>query len=498
MSATLEEAASPPAGAGGQEAPVKGARFGRVEGFGMACGSDAWVAEVFSEDDVRDLFTQARAAGHSVTFRGSGASYGDAALNTDRVVCDITQMRRILSFNPETGVVRAQAGVTVEDLWRKGIAHGFWPPVVSGTMVPTMGGAVAMNIHGKNCWKTGPIGEHLRELRVLLPSGELVDCGPEKKPELFEAVVGGFGMLGCVTEVELQLKRLHSGMLEVVADSAPDLDAVFDCCRRYLDDYEYVVGWLDTFPKGGGLGRGLVHAARYLKEGEDPSPELTFRPEAHELPLKLFGVIPKAWMWLMLKPFNNRLGMRFVNMVRYGLGRMRDRGRVYRQTLGAFNFLLDYVPNWKLVYRPGGFIQHQTFAPDAEAPRLFRHIIETCQRHGIPPYLAVFKRHQPDRFLLSHGLDGWSLALDLPVDGFSRGRILKLTAELDEAICQAGGRFYPAKDATLRPEHFQRSLPAENLERFRALKAELDPDGLLESDLYRRLFRDGPHSPGLL
>ncbi len=51
-----------------------------------------------------------------------------------------------------------------------------------------------------------------------------------------------------------------------------------------------------------------------------------------------------------------------------------------------------------------------------------------------------------------------------------------------------GGRFYFAKDVVLRPEDARRAFPAEKLAAFVALKRRLDPDGVLESDLARRVF----------
>ena len=180
------------------------------------------------------------------------------------------------------------------------------------------------------------------------------------------------------------------------------------------------------------------------------------------------------------------------------MGRIFDRGHPYRQSLVGFNFLLDYVPNWRNVYLPGGFIQHQSFVPAEAAPQTIRKIIEITHRSKIPPFLAVFKRHRPDPFLLTHGLDGYSLALDFPINEDTRGRILEMTAEIDALVCEVGGRFYPAKDATLAGETFRKSLPDESIAQFLDLKAKLDPDGLIQTDLGHRLFHDGPHNPGIL
>ncbi len=463
----------------------------------MACRAPATLVEAHSEAEVIATFARARAAGLRVGLRGSGASYGDAALSDGQIILDCTRMRRILEWDPERGILRAEAGATIEDLWRTTVADGFWPPVVSGTMVPTLGGALAMNIHGKNCWRAGPIGDHVVRLRAVFPDGSVRVLEPDKERDLFEAVIGSFGTLACITEVTLRMKRIGSGMVEVTAAYARDLDALFRCFEENLESAEYLVGWIDAFGRGPGIGRGIAHWARHLEASEVPKAAQSLSPSAQELPGRLFGLIPKRWMWRLLKPFSNRLGMRLLNFAKLTLSRIMDRPRTYRQSLGAFNFLLDYVPNWKWVYRPAGFIQHQSFIPAATARAAFTRILELGHEHGWPAYLAVLKRHRPDRFLLSHGLDGYSLALDFPVPRRDRERLLRLTAAIDSVVIEAGGRFYAAKDATLAAESFGRSLPPEARARFLDLKARLDPEELLQTDLYRRLFHGAPLNRGL-
>ena len=73
-----------------------------------------------------------------------------------------------------------------------------------------------------------------------------------------------------------------------------------------------------------------------------------------------------------------------------------------------------------------------------------------------------------------------------------------MTQEIDELVCSVGGRFYPAKDATLQSKTYKESMPQEALNEFLHLKTELDPDDLMKSDLSERLFYNGPHNPGIL
>ena len=136
----------------------------RLWGFGRAVSAESLVARPAAVDGIAAVLADARARGLTVGPRGAGQSYGDAALNADAVSLDLTALDRILAWDPASGVARVEPGVTIGRLWQATIADGWWPPVVPGTMRTTIGGAVAMNIHGKNNWTLGPIGDHVRAL----------------------------------------------------------------------------------------------------------------------------------------------------------------------------------------------------------------------------------------------------------------------------------------------------------------------------------------------
>ena len=470
--------------------PLPDDRLEWVQGWGKAVGAPGFVFRPASVEGVAEVLEMARARGVPVVLRGTGRSYGDAALLAEAVVLDLERMNGILAWDSEAGLMDVGPGVTLRDVWRRALPDGWWPPVVTGTMTPSVGGALAMNAHGKNNWRKGTLGEHCEELDLMLPSGELTTLTPQADSEFFHAVIGGFGQLGVITRARLRLARVASGLVEVEAVSAPDLEAMLRLADDAKDRWEYVVGWIDAFPGGRRLGRGLLHFARHLEAGEDPAPEKTLSPEAQDLPARLFGVLPKSVLWRFLKPLTNRAGMRLINAVKYRLGALGGAASRYRQTLAEFSFLLDYVPDWERIYSPGGLIQHQSFVPAGRAEEVFSRQLELCRQAGLPSFLAVLKRHRPDPFLLTHGLDGFSLALDFPVNASNRERLWRLVRELAEPVVEAGGRFYPAKDAALPGELFRATFADGQLERFLALKRELDPEGLLDSSLAHRLLSE--------
>ncbi|MEL6431699.1 MAG: FAD-binding oxidoreductase, partial [Planctomycetota bacterium] len=429
----------------------------------------------------------------TVALRGAGCSYGDASLNRGEDVVDVGRMARILSFDEETGVADCEAGVTIRDLWRHALPRGHWPRVVSGTMFPTLAGAAGMNIHGKNNFKVGTIGDAILDLDFLRADGTTLRLSRDENPELFHAVVGGFGMLGAITRVRIRTKRIHSGDVEVRGVSTPSLGGMMEYVDAHKDEADYLVGWIDCFAGGKALGRGLVHHARNLAEGADARAAETLTIEHQELPGSILG-FPKAEVWRVLKGFSWNGGMRALNFVKHQMGKLEQRKGWYRQSHAGFNFLLDYVPNWKFAYgrAPGtGLVQYQAFLPHATAREAFERILELGRSRGHTSFLGVLKRHRPDPFLLTHGLDGWSLALDFPVSPANRDSFLRAAEEWTAVVLDRGGRFYFAKDAVLGPGAVRRMYDPAALKRFLALKDEHDPDGLFQSDLSRRVLGEG-------
>jgi FAD/FMN-containing dehydrogenase len=448
----------------------------------------SYVYRPTTAQQVVDVFEVAKKSGKTVALRGAGNSYGDAAMNNEGIVLDLTRMNRILEWNPTTGIIRVEPGVTIRQLWQYCIEDGWWPPVVSGTMFVTLGGAAGMNIHGKNNFKAGPIGNHITEFEFVTPSGEAMICSRTTNAELFHAAIGGFGMLGVFTSITLQMKKVYSGLLKVEAFSTVSFADIIEKFSERLDRADYLVGWIDCFATGTELGRGLVHQANYLPEGEDSNVAQSLRVANQELPDTLMGLFPKSSMWRLLQPFSNNLGMKAINLAKYLQGSTIGNNEKVKQPHAQFAFLLDYVPNWKFAYKPGGLIQFQTFVPYESAERVFSEQLRLSQKFGIVPYLGVFKRHKPDDFLMTHAVDGFSLALDYPLTERNEDGLKTLTRIMTRLALDAGGRHYFAKDSMLTKADVQEYLGKTTLDKFAGLKAKLDPDHILQTDLSRRLF----------
>jgi decaprenylphospho-beta-D-ribofuranose 2-oxidase len=459
--------------------------FTQLENFGHSLRAPSYRFYLTRTEEIYDVFCLAKETGLTVTARGAGKSYNDASLNGGGIVLDMSGLNQILEWDAASGVVRCEPGVTLEQLWKCVEPDGWWPPVVSGTMKTTLGGCLSTNIHGKNNFTMGPIGEHVIEFTALLPTGAEITCTPKKNADLFYGMISGLGMLGIFTSITLQMKHVESGLLEVHARPVHDLHEHLSFLGDNAPNHDYIVGWMDTMNGGQSLGRGQIHAADYLYGNEDPNPQKTMQLTNQVLPPRIFGVFPKSILYLFMIPFANNLGWWGVNMAKY-MASLRT--HTFRQSHAAFHFLLDYVPNWELSYGRGGLIQHQSFLPKETAEDAWREMLSLSLKRGMPSYLGVTKRHRSDRFLLTHGVDGFSLALDFKVTDGRRAKLSKMLQEFDRIVLNAGGRFYFAKNSETSAETARAFLGEETIRKFKELKKRCDPNNLLGSDLFRRVF----------
>jgi hypothetical protein len=331
----------------------------------------------------------------------------------------------------------------------------------------------------------GTFGEHVVEFTAILPTGAEVTCAPNKNADLFYSIISGLGMLGIITSVTIQMKHVYSGLISVDALPVRNLHEHLTILQEGAPTSDYIVGWMDTFAGGSSLGRGQIHDARYLREGEDPNPRETMKLENQILPPYIFGIFPKSMLHYFMTPFGNNLGWGLVSFAKY-IASLRK--HTFRQSHAAFHFLLDYVPGWELAYGKSGLIQYQSFLPKETAENAWREMISLSLKNGLPSYLGVTKRHRPDKFLLTHAVDGFSLALDFKVTNNNRARLGKMLQEFDEIVLRAGGRFYFAKNSETSADTALAFYGEEAVKKFKQLKKRCDPHGLLESDLYRRIF----------
>jgi len=389
---------------------------------------------------------------------GMRRSYGDAGLNDGGRMIDMTRMDRVLDFNAETGALHIEAGAQIGQLLKIFAPSGWLPPVMPGTGFATVGGAIAMDVHGKNHHGAGSFGMHVTEITLMTPKGPKV-LTPRKNASLFKATIGGLGQTGPIVSARLQMLRAKGDVMIVTerrVDGWDEFLALLDA-----SDATYSVGWIDATARGDQLGRGI------LEEAETGAGLVPAAKRGKRIPIDAprFALSPA-----IVRTFNAAYWRR-----------VPDKGRTVVKPIDDFFFPLDKIYNWNRLYGKTGFHQFQCVVPIEAAGKL-RAMLERIAGSGLASPLAVLKRMGPGRAgYMSFPMEGYTLAIDFP----NRTAAARLIGELETATLDAGGRIYLAKDALAGPNTVQGMYP-EFPAWAKAVKS-VDPKGHYITDLVRRL-----------
>ncbi len=392
---------------------------------------------------------------------GNGRSYGDVCLTEQGTLLLTRGLDRFISFDEQNGILRCEAGITLQEILELIVPRGWFLPVTPGTRMSTVGGAVSNDVHGKNHHTSGTFCHHVRCLELWRSDGSIIECGPEKHQQWFEATVGGLGLTGLIRWVEFGLIPIENPWMWVESRRFANLDEFWTLNHQLESRWPYTVAWIDCLASGNARGRGLILAADHAAaRNELPK----FKERRRRVPID--------------PPFSlvNRVSLRALN------------GLYYRQPIkpqgglthyAPYFYPLDTIQDWNRIYGRQGFYQYQCVIPPREAEAATAALLETIGRRGEGSFLAVLKTfgNKSSLGMLSFPRAGTTLALDFPNRG---DKTLRLFEELDAIVREAGGALYPGKDARMPASLFQSGFP-----QWEAFSKYVDPN--FSSEFWRRV-----------
>ncbi|MFP4502957.1 MAG: FAD-binding protein [Candidatus Hydrogenedentota bacterium] len=403
--------------------------------------------------------------------RGLGRSYGDACLNEGGGVLDFSRLNRMMSFDPDTGVLECEAGVTLADILHVFLPRGWFLAVTPGTKFVTVGGAIANDVHGKNHHRDGTFCESVIDFGLYTPAKGVMLCSREYNPELFWATAGGVGLTGIILTARIRLQQVPSAYISVDYHKSKDLDDALASMHETDANYQYSVGWVNCLAKGRHLGQSVLMRGNHAPPDALPAslahtPYTVRHRREKNVPLDFPGFLLNT---LSIKAFNTM----FYAIHRNSRDVIVDYDRYF--------YPLDRILHWNRMYGKRGFVQYQATLP-AQSGHGLVQLLERLSGSGRASFLAVLKCLGPGNpGLLSHPMAGYTLTLDIP----NKPGLRAYLQELDRIVLDHGGRLYLAKDAVASAETIAAMYP--ELGRFCAIKGRVDPGNLLSSSLARRL-----------
>ncbi|RCW86187.1 FAD-binding oxidoreductase [Phyllobacterium bourgognense] len=405
-----------------------------------------------SLDAARQIFESGNPERDGFLPFGNGKSYGDSCHNDRGTLIDMRGNDALISFDPQTGLLAAEAGLMLSDIIALAAPHGYFLPVTPGTRFVTLGGAIANDVHGKNHHRRGTFGCHVERFDLLKSDGTVVTCSASMNSKLFAATIGGLGLTGIILSASIRLLKVNS--LDVVERVRPfaSLAEYFEMAPQADNDNEYAVAWVDQLSSGRRAGRGVLLTGNHADNGSfEASTEESRLGVPFELPIS-------ALNYPSLKLFNAAYF--------HFKGRKRE---PHLSTYQTFFYPLDSVSNWNRLYGRTGLYQHQSVIPEDAASAVVPQMLAATREAGQSSFLTVLKRfgNVASPGIMSFPRAGYTLTVDFPNRG---ARTLALLERLDSMTIDADGRVNPYKDQRMSSAVFKAGFPG-----WQELEKERDP-----------------------
>ena len=428
----------------------------KISGWGLYPQIDA---EISAANFTSDLMQHSP----SDTFipQGNRRSYGDACLANH--VISTLPLNHFLEFDQNRGLIKCEAGITINDILLFIIPHGFFLPVTPGTKNPTIGGCLAADIHGKNHHKEGSIANFTKEFELVLTDGTKVRCSRTEETELFWATLGGMGLTGTIYSATLSLKKITSSYIKTRILKIKNLDSLCDYFTMAQYEQTYSVAWIDTLSNE--LGKSLLMLGEHVDHTKiKNSTKLTLHSQ-------------KEWNIPFFFPTFalNYLSMKIFNTIFYNKQVRSDRSTIIHYD--PYFYPLDSIGSWNRVYGRKGFLQYQFVVPFDGGQDIMRSFLKKTSERGMLSFLSILKTlGNESGGLLSFPKPGYTLALDIPL---KNKNIIGFLSGLTKEITRGGGRIYLAKDAIISKDDFNYMYP--KFKDFKRIKKACDPHKRLRS-----------------
>ena len=444
-------------------------RFSIISGWGL----NKWAkVNTFTPRNLEELvdFIKRSNSG-SILARGSGRSYGDAAQLDGQNIINLENFKTI-KLNKSNSTLTVGGGATLKEIIKEIVPKGFFLPVVPGTSNITVGGAAASDIHGKNHYQDGSFGNHIIKISLIDGNGYIQELSPfiKEQKEKFWATVGGMGLTGVIYEVNINLIPITSSLIEVNTKRFNKLEDLIIEMEKNLKEYKYSVAWIDSLHK---KFRGVLTRGNHL----------TFESlniDEQKNPLVFNNIKDKSKPKFLTKIFLNKLTVKVFNTLWFYKSPINEIGK--HESISSFFHPLDKIKDWNKIYGSKGFIQYQFYVPNNSKEKI-KFVLDYFKRNRIPCFLTVLKKFgKSNSSHLSFPDEGWTLTTDIPNCVPQMNKILNY---LDNEIAKSGGKIYLTKDSMQSADIFKKTYP--NLDKWKKVKNELDPEFKFISDISKRL-----------
>lgn len=438
------------------------------------------IVQVRSGDDVKTALSYARENKLKVSIAGVRHSMGGQAFAKDAIVLDMTGLNQ-MSLDEASRVLTVQSGATWHDI-QKFLHPKYAVKAMQSTDIFTVGGSIAVNAHGMD-HQAGAVGKSIRSMRVMLPDGTIEQVSRTENPELFELVLGGYGLFGIIIDAQIEITD------NVIYETGRDLIDYQEFSQLFQGelvnekDLGLFYGHLSTGPQSF-LREMILYTYRQVDVPDATIPPLE---EVASTKLRRFvinfskrGSIPMRIKWWVEKNIEPKVEACTVNRnqaMTDGESCLVSRNEPMHDSV---KYLKNNLKNETDILQEY-FIPREQFIPFVDG---LRSIVTRNKTNLLNASVRVV--HKEDNFLTYAPADAYSIVLYINqgISAEDTARMVKMTQELIDLTTSVQGRFFLPYQLHYTPQQLQQSYP--QIGEFFKAKRRYDPDETLSSTFYQK------------
>ena len=427
------------------------------------------VARVVTPRSVDDIAAAIKGSRGPVSIGGGRYSMGGQTAIDNGLQLDMRDFDEVVAFDAGEQAITVQSGITWRELQEYIDPHDLSVKIMQTYANFTVGGSLSVNVHGRYIGH-GPVISSVKAIQLVLADGSLATASRDENPELFFAAIGGYGGIGVIAEVTLELAaNTRVGRQTTV-----------------LPVTEYAAHFADNIRDNGEV---IFHNADMYPPAFETVRDVSWYVTDEDLTIEDRLIATDETYWLLPKLVN------FSNASGFGKW-MRE--AVFDPAYYAF----DRVAwrNWEASYdvRELGegdrsektWVLQEYFIPvenfDSFVPKMRdifnKHevdVVNVSIRHALPDpdSFLSWARNEVFAFVVYHS-QGTTAA--------DKQQVGVWTREMIDAILSEGGAYYLPYQPHATVDQFRAAYP--NADKYFAVKREVDPDNRFQNKLWEKYY----------
>lgn len=405
--------------------------------------------------------------------RGAGLSCAASNFGDGITTVDNSRFTEILEFDSESGLLEVQAGATLAHIHNYLSEIGRYLVVQPDYPAITLGGCIAVDVHGKNQLKDGNFRHQVHSLKLFHPSRGIVSASRAINNDIFELTCGGYGLTGHIISAKLQTKALPSPLMALYRVPVDDILTMPELLVTAAEECDYAVSWHDFSARGAAFGRGFLLIGKFvsaqydLRKASKSALPLYWPLDSHSrkgVDLALYSL-----------PLN-----RLVNVLYGGCNRFNTEPALSAVKDCLFSDRKKRELYYKMFGR-AGFHESELIVPAEQFSLFIKSIENWLDKNELAVTLASAKAFRGSQSLLRFEGEGVCFTLNFPRCAAGNS----FMQYLDALILELGLTPYIAKDSRLPLSVVTHAYP--HYDDFKGRLRQYDRERLYRSQLSNRL-----------